>query len=191
MSESMTGSTAVDSPSDRLAALQRGTNTAEALAFFDSLEPVTIDALRGRWRGSELPTGHPLEGLLERYGWYGKEFIDAETVHPLLFQDAGGTIVTIDPRKLPMNVAPHVPRAAGAVARHALSVLDPLIGTDKPRARLRNVECRGKVGATMIYDHLPINDVFRRVDDDTVLGLMDRRGDPVPFFFVLRRDRSG
>jgi hypothetical protein len=185
----MTGPVAAQSPSDRLALLQRGSTAEEALAFFDTLPPVTIEELRGRWRGSELPTGHPLEGLLEHYGWYGKEFIDAETVHPLLFQDAGGAIVTIDPRKLPMKVAPHVPRVAGAVARRALSVLDPVIGTDKPRARLRNVEYRGKIGATMIYDHLPINDVFRRVDDDTVLGAMDRRGDPRPFFFVLRRDK--
>lgn len=184
----MTDSAATpQTPSERLAVLERGASTDEALAYFDSLQPVTIDQLRGRWRGSELPTGHPLEGLLERYGWYGKEFIDAETVHPLLFQDAGGEIVSIDPRKVPMTVAPHVPRFAGAVARRALSVLDPVIGTTKPRARLRNVEYRGKVSATMIYDHLPINDVFRRVDDDTVLGVMDRRGDEQPFFFVLRR----
>ena len=186
----MTGAASAQTPSERVAALQRGTTTEEALAFFDSLPSVTIDDLRGRWRGSELPTGHPLEGLLERYGWYGKEFIDAETVHPLLFQDAGGAIVIVAPRKVPMAVAPHVPRVAGAVARHALSVLDPVIGTSKPRARLRNVEYRGKVSATMIYDHLPINDVFRRVDDDTVLGVMDRRGDDRPFFFVLRRDRG-
>ena len=44
----------------------------------------------GRWRGSGLPTGSPLDGLLEAYGWYGKEFLDAETVHPLLFGDRAG-----------------------------------------------------------------------------------------------------
>ncbi len=186
----MTGAAPAQNASERLVALERGSTTEEALAFFDSLPPVAIDELRGRWKGSELPTGHPLEGLLERYGWYGKEFIDGETVHPLLFQDANGTIVRVDPRKVPMNVAPHVPRVASTVARHALSVLDPVIGTSKPRARLRNVEYRGKVSATMIYDHLPINDVFRRVDDDTVLGAMDQRGDDRPFFFVLRRDRT-
>jgi hypothetical protein len=40
----------------------------------------------------------------------------------------------------------------------------------------------------MIYDNLPINDVFRKVDQDTVLGAMDLKGIPRPFFFVLRRE---
>ena len=39
----------------------------------------------------------------------------------------------------------------------------------------------------MIYDARPINDVFKRVDADTALGLMDMRGLDKPFFFVLRR----
>jgi hypothetical protein len=41
-----------------------------------------------------------------------------------------------------------------------------------------------------VYDHLPIIDVFRRVDDDTVLGLMDYRNFPEPYFFVLVRENS-
>ena len=40
----------------------------------------------------------------------------------------------------------------------------------------------------MIYDSLPINDVFRKVDEDCVLGAMDMRFTPQPFFFVLRRE---
>jgi len=42
----------------------------------------------------------------------------------------------------------------------------------------------------MIYDQLPINDVFRRVSDDAVVGAMDLKGSPSPYFFVLRRDDS-
>ncbi len=186
----MTAAAASQTRSDRLVALQRGSTTDEALAFFDSLPPIASEDLRGRWKGSELPTGHPLEGLLERYGWYGKAFIDDDTVHPLLFQDASGKIVVVDPRRLPVAIAPRVPRLGGSIVRRALSMLGSVIGTSKPRARLRNVEYRGKVSATMIYDHLPIHDVFRRVDDDTVLGLMDQRGDKRPFFFVLRRDHA-
>jgi hypothetical protein len=175
---------------ERLAALERGCTLDEALAFFDSLPPVTTEQLRGRFRGSEFPTGHPMEGLLEQFGWYGKEFVDEETVHPLLFRDASGKVFKVDPRKLPVELASRVPRVGGSVARHAFSALEPVIGTSKPRARLRNVEYRGKVSATIIYDHLPIHDYFRRVDDDTILGVMDRRGVERPFFFVLRRDRA-
>ena len=39
----------------------------------------------------------------------------------------------------------------------------------------------------MIYDSLPINDILRKVDDDTVLGLMDSRFSAQPFFLILRR----
>ena len=42
----------------------------------------------------------------------------------------------------------------------------------------------------MIYDSLPINDVFRMVDEDTVMGVMDRKGEEQPFFFMLRRERQ-
>lgn len=42
----------------------------------------------------------------------------------------------------------------------------------------------------MCYDALPINDVFRKVDDDTLVGAMDLRGLEMPFMFVLRRDRQ-
>jgi len=40
----------------------------------------------------------------------------------------------------------------------------------------------------MIYDHLPIMDLFRKVDDNTLLGVMDLKGMQQPFFFVLYRD---
>ena len=44
--------------------------------------------------------------------------------------------------------------------------------------------------ATMIYDQLPVNDVFRKLDDRTVIGAMDLRGSKKPYFFVLTRDNS-
>lgn len=46
------------------------------------------------------------------------------------------------------------------------------------------------MSATMIYDQLPVNDVFRKLDDNTVIGVMDNRDVKDPFFFKLRRDNS-
>ena len=63
-----------------------------------------------------------------------------------------------------------------------------MLKTEKSQARIRMIEYREKVSATMIYDNLPINDIFRKIDDNTVLGLMDFKGMPEPFFFVLNRD---
>lgn len=66
----------------------------------------------------------------------------------------------------------------------------PLLATSRSYARLRLTSYRGTESATMIYDNLPINDVFRMVDEDTVMGVMDRKGSDQPFFFILRREHE-
>ena len=70
----------------------------------------------GRWRGSGLLTGSPLDGLLEAYGWYGKEFLDDETVHPLLFTDRSGRPRPVDPSLLPIEPAARLRGLPAALA---------------------------------------------------------------------------
>lgn len=62
-------------------------------------------------------------------------------------------------------------------------VASPMMG----KASLRVVRYRGVATATMIYDKHPIFDHFRKIDDDRVLGVMDRKGEAAPLFFYLRR----
>ncbi len=172
-----------------LARAPGGVPREEALALFDASPPVGVDEMLGRWRGSGLPTGSPLDGLLEAYGWYGKEFLGAETVHPLLFGSRSGPR-PVDPVFVPMALLRDRPGLAHSrAARTAFRLARPLVTTSKPRARLRSVEHRGVQTAAMVYDALPIIDVFRRLSDDVRLGLMDLRGLPDPFFFLLRRER--
>ncbi|QSQ26423.1 DUF4334 domain-containing protein [Pyxidicoccus parkwayensis] len=150
----------------------------DALVLFDSLPTVDLAFMRGTWKGSELRTGHALDGVLGATGWYGKQFLDEERVHPLLFFTVDRSAVfPVDPKKWPS------PSRQGAVGQYRADV-----ETDTYKARLRLTEFRGKVSATMVYDDRPILDVFRKVDDNTVLGAMDARGMPQPYFFVLRRD---
>ncbi|WP_040339855.1 DUF4334 domain-containing protein [Candidatus Blastococcus massiliensis] len=164
-----------------------GASPEAALTWFDALPPVAPEEMFGRWRGSGLPTGSPLDGLLESYGWYGKEFVDAETVHPLLFGTRSGPR-PVDPALVPIAVLRDRPGIAHSrAARTAFRLVRPAVTTAKPRARLRAVEHRGVVTAAMVYDALPIIDVFRRVSPDVRAGLMDLRGLPEPFFFLLRR----
>lgn len=174
-------------PSERLEALGAACTAAEASALFDSLPAVRPEELTGRYTGRELATGHPMDGLLEASGWYGKQFDDVDHVHPLLFRSPGGEIFAVEPRKVPLGLIPKVPQAVTDRSRSLVGALKPAIRTKKHRARLRAIEHRGVVTAAMVYDHLPIIDVFRRVDADTLLGVMDLRGAP-PYYFVLTRD---
>jgi hypothetical protein len=129
-----------------------------------------------------------MDGRLEPSGWYGKQFDDVDHVHPLLFATPAGDVFPVDPRRVPLALVDKVPPAVVARGRRALGVLRPVLRTTKHRARLRELRHRGVVTAAMVYDDLPIIDVFRRVDDDTVLGAMDLRGVAQPYFFVLQRD---
>ncbi|WP_431970550.1 DUF4334 domain-containing protein [Nocardia sp. bgisy134] len=173
---------------DQLAAFEPACTREAALALFDGLPPVRATDLTGRWHGRELATGHRMDGLLEASGWYGKQFDGVERVHPLLFVDASGEIFAVDPKLVPLGVAHRVSASVVGRGRRLLGAVKPAVRTRKYRARLREIEHRGVVTAAMIYDHLPIIDVFRRVDDDTVLGLMDFRDRPEPYFFILSRD---
>ncbi|MFC4373536.1 DUF4334 domain-containing protein [Nocardia halotolerans] len=172
----------------RLAALEPACDRQAALALFDTLDPVHPDELTGRWHGRELATGHRLDGLLEASGWYGKQFDGIDSVHPLLFATADGDIFAVDPKRVPLAVADKVPAGLVRRGRDLLGVLRPALRTRRYRARLREVRHRAVVTTAMVYDHLPIIDVFRRIDDTTVLGLMDFRDLPEPYFFILTRD---
>lgn len=169
----------------------RRSDPAEVLAWFGTLPPAGLEASLGRWRGSELPTGHPLDGLLTSYGWYGKDFRDGERAHPLLFRAAGlrDRVVPVDPARLPSWFVLHVPDLVHSPwAARAFRAALPALRTSRYRARLRLLHHGSGETLAMIYDSLPIIDVFRRVDDRTLVGVMDRRDDPRPYFFVLRRD---
>ncbi|MRH87371.1 DUF4334 domain-containing protein [Nocardia sp. SYP-A9097] len=175
----------------RLAELRAGGCAPEqAWQFFDGLPAARVEEVTsGRWRGGELDTGHPWQGVLVESGWYGKQFDSADEVQPLLFATPDGQVFPVDPRRVPLFLAGKVPNATLRPVRRSLGFLRPALATKTSRARLRNLEFRGKSSATMIYDHLPIIDVFRRVDTDTLLGVMDMRGMRDPYFFVLHRDR--
>ena len=134
--------------------------------------------------------------MLAASGWWGKQFVDAETVHPLLFPTADGAALwALNPVLAfgGLGVATRIPAAqepnfAGAIARSSRCS-----APRAPKARLRTTRYRGVDTATMIYDQLPINDVFRgstSAGSETVLGAMDLRGSARPYFFVLRRDDS-
>ena len=169
------------------------TNTENALELFDSLDAVDPKFMIGTWHGAELPTRHPLDGLLAASGWWGKQFVDAETVHPLLFPAPdGSSLWALNPALAfgGLGLATKLPGLKNRSFAGPIAALKPLLQARSPKARLRTTRFRGVDSATMIYDQLPIVDVFRRLSDDAVIGAMDLRGIRQPYFFVLRRDDS-
>src|SRR4051794_80539 len=145
--------------------------------------------MTGRWTGRGLPTGHPFDGLLEAYGWYGKEIVDAETVHPLLFRDRAGVPRPVDPAHAPVRLLARAAFLARTpLARLGFAAVRPLRTTRRPAARLRLPGHPRGTTAAIVYARLPVIDVSRRVSADELLGVMDLRGVDEPYFFVLSRD---
>jgi hypothetical protein len=162
--------------------------TSDSFLLYDALETVSIDFMIGRWKGSGFHTGHTMDGALETFNWYGKEFEDAENVHPLVFKSFGNTLFKVNPGLMPVRLATLIPSTNLWPVKYIFLCIRFLFQTSKSKARVRLTEFRGKLTATMLYDQLPINDVFRKVNENTLLGCMDFKGMKQPFFFVLERD---
>ncbi|WP_246369574.1 DUF4334 domain-containing protein [Saccharibacillus deserti] len=166
---------------------EAGASQEEAFALFDTLEPIDSEGMWDLWKGSEIVSGHPLEGLLTVSGWYGKQFENAEHVHPLVFQKKNGELYAVNPRWIPMNLPfDKIPRSP---IRPAMALARPMLRTRRSAARLRQIEYRGKVSAAMVYDHKDIIDMFRKVDPDTLFAVMDIKtiDSGKSYFFVLER----
>lgn len=162
-------------------------STQDALDCFDGLAPIDVPEMLGLWQGTELPTGHPLDGVLTDAGWFGKSFGSEDDVAPLLFGPVDD-LRQVDPSRLPLETLSQHPRLAHErlaqeLFRHGL----PLLSTNEPAARLRRVEYRDVLSAAMIYDRQPIIDHFRRIDETRVLGLMDLRYFEQAYFFCLEK----
>jgi hypothetical protein len=143
----------------------------------------------GDWAGGEIDTGHPMNGLLGPMGWHGKRFVSADEVHPLVMDRRGGGRYSLNPGVLPLPMLLRYRSMLNSVRlQRAARALAPALSTRAPAARLRMLEYRGVVTATMCYDRQPIHDVFRRVDENTMLGAMDLRGSAEAYIFFLRRE---
>ncbi len=69
------------------------------------------------------------------------------------------------------------------------------VGAGKGEASLWNVEFRGEVTASMVYDGQAVIDHFKRVDDETLMGVMNGKArwvlaDGQHFWFGLERVRG-
>ncbi|XDD45820.1 DUF4334 domain-containing protein [Leptospira sp. WS39.C2] len=168
---------------------KKNNSTEDSFALFDALEVVPIKNMMGCWHGSGFHTGHTMDGALETFNWYGKEFVDTENVHPLVFKTFGKSLFKVNPSIMPVRLATLIPSTKLWLLKYPFLLFRFLFQTSKSKARVRQIEFRGQITSAMIYDNLPIHDVFKKVNEDTVFGCMDYKGMKQPFFFVLERDK--
>ncbi|MFC7450358.1 DUF4334 domain-containing protein [Rhodococcus daqingensis] len=67
------------------------------------------------------------------------------------------------------------------------------VAAGKGEASLWMVEFRGECTATMVYDGMPVFDHFKRVDDQTLMGIMNGKAvldGGEHFYFALMRDET-
>ncbi|ASY66277.1 hypothetical protein SJ05684_b52950 (plasmid) [Sinorhizobium sojae CCBAU 05684] len=163
-----------------------------AFAFFDGLQPVSTGEMVGLWQGSGVATGHPLDGVLENLGWYGKRFRADRRADALLFRVGENRLLPIDPAPIPLGLALRFHRfARSEAARNLFSHLARYLRAKGPVASLRSISFRGATSAAMVYDRKPVADHFRKIDGDRVLGVMQVEGDDRHYFFALERVTEG
>jgi len=160
----------------------------QKVAWFHSLPPVLPCEMAGVWRGDGIPSGHPLDGVLENLQWFGKRFRADLRSDALLFQWRPGRLVPIEPSLIPMRLAMRLaPFGRTAVAKNWFSYLQKVMRAQGPTATLMSRIVEGIETAAMVYDRKPIVDHFKRMANDEVAGMMAVEGDPRRYFFRLRR----
>ncbi|MFJ6853553.1 DUF4334 domain-containing protein [Streptomyces sp. NPDC091271] len=61
-------------------------------AVWAALPAVRVEEILGEWKGGEFETGHPLNGMLQKAGWYGKTFLSAGDAKPLMMRGEDGRL---------------------------------------------------------------------------------------------------
>jgi hypothetical protein len=159
----------------------------EVIAWFRGLPSVRPAEMVGLWRGIGIPSGHPLDGVLENLQWFGKRFHSDLTADALLFQWPPGPLVPIEPSFFPVRLAIALaPFARAFAARICFPYLQKVVRARGTTASLKLRAVDDDETAAMVYDKQPVVDFFRRIDDD-IVGMMCVEGDARRYFFRLRR----
>lgn len=155
---------------------------------FRSLQPVQPAEMIGLWEGEGLPSGHPLDGVLENLRWFGKRFHADMRADALLFRTGPGRLIAVEPAMVPLRLALRFASFGRTrMARNGFSHLVKTLRAKGRTASLRQEALDGVQSAAMVYDRQPIIDHFRRLGADDVVGMMIVEGETRRYFFRLRK----
>jgi hypothetical protein len=138
---------------------------------------VSPDELDAVWAALDTVRAEDILGA-----WKGDDFATGHRLHDKLVASRwhGKTFISLDDAK-PL------------ICRDADGTLFSDVESGNGEASLWNIEFRGEVTATMVYDGAPIFDHFKRVDDSTLMGIMNGKSALVldagrHYYFLLERD---
>lgn len=156
---------------------------------FESLPPIQPCELVGLWRGRGIPAGHPFDGVLENLGWSGKRFKPDRRADALLFRFSDRRLVAIDPKWIPLGLALRFHQLGRTrLGKSLFSCLQRRLRARGSVASLNSMVFGGVESGAMVYDHQPVVDYFRRIDELRVMGAMTIQGvDDRIYFFELER----
>ena len=162
--------------------------TETVLARFERLPGIAVEDMVGLWKGTGIPSGHPLDGVLENLGWFGKRFGPDMRADALLFRTDEKRLLPIEPALIPLRLALRL----GALGRTGMvaslfAYARRFLRAKGTSAALQTASFGGVMSAAMAYDRQPILDHFRRIDENTVMGAMTIEGDSRLYFFQLTR----
>jgi hypothetical protein len=160
----------------------------KALEKFQSLPPIEPREMIGLWTGQSIPSGHPIDGVLENLGWFGKRFTPEMRADPLLFRFDERRLIAVDPARIPLRLALRFHKVGRTrAARNLFPHLLRGLRAKGPVASLKTMSFQGVASAALVYDDQPIVDHFRRMDDRKIIGAMTIQGDDRVYFFELDR----
>lgn len=162
--------------------------TVPTETWFRSLQSVPPAEMIGLWEGEGMPSGHPLDGVLENLDWFGKRFHADMRADALLFRTRPGRLIAVEPARVPLRLALRFASFGRTrMARNGFSHLIKSLRAKGRTASLRLEELDGVQSAAMVYDRQPIVDHFRRLGADDVVGMMTVTGEARRYFFRLRK----
>ncbi|WP_434090393.1 DUF4334 domain-containing protein [Nocardia beijingensis] len=153
---------AVETGWRELLAREDGVTAAELDALWAGLPVARAEDILGEWKGAAFPTRHPLCKALSASRWHGKTFHSVLDAKPLICRAEDGSLFS------------NIELGGGG------------------EATLWNIEFRGEVTATMVYDKRPVFDHFKWLDENALMGIMNGRpelvlADGEYFYFLLER----
>ena len=111
-----------------------------ALERFRHLSPVEPHELEGLWKGRGVATGHPLDGVLENLGWFGKRFTADLRADALLFRSGERHVTAVDPSLIPLGLALRFHRLGKTrAARNLFSYLQRRLSARGPVSSVRRL----------------------------------------------------